>query len=161
MGLRGPAPTPTAINKMRGNPGKRKRNHAEPQPGEFRAKPPDHLDEYARKEWKRLVPILKRMDVLRDADYLALASLCIASSALAHAQSEVNRLGDYVKGPDGSPIKNPARRIVNEQIAIVNQLSREFGLTPSSRTRIQVAPAAPAESKWSRLANMRTSEQAG
>jgi hypothetical protein len=51
MGLRGPAPEPTALKLLRGNPGKRPLNTLEPKPPT--GKRPHclaHLDEVARKE---------------------------------------------------------------------------------------------------------------
>ncbi len=75
MGVRGPAPIPTAINHIRGNPGKRKKNHSEPKPTVQIPYCPAHLDEDARKEWDRLAPILVRMRILTEADYIALGSL--------------------------------------------------------------------------------------
>lgn len=76
MGQRGPAPTPSAINEMRGNPGKRARNHEEPQPTAGRPKMPGDLSKAAAAEWRRLVPILLSTRVLTVADGIGLAELC-------------------------------------------------------------------------------------
>ena len=58
MGLSGPPPKPTALKRAEGNPGKRRLNDFEPQPLEIAPRCPPHLDELARQEWKRIVPIL-------------------------------------------------------------------------------------------------------
>ena len=73
MGNRGPAPTPTVIRKAEGNPGKRPFNDREPQPRAIRPKMPKHLDPPAKKEWKRLCPMLERLHVLTEADGIAFA----------------------------------------------------------------------------------------
>jgi len=75
VGNRGPAPTPTVIRKAEGNPGKRPFNDREPQPRAIRPKMPKHLDPRAKKEWKRLCPMLERLHVLTEADGIALANL--------------------------------------------------------------------------------------
>src|SRR5689334_3828108 len=54
MGFRGPAPKPTAIKKIQGNPGKRPLNENEPQLEPGIPECPDYLDEIARKEWARI-----------------------------------------------------------------------------------------------------------
>jgi len=75
MAMRGPAPKPTALNKLLGNPGKRKLNEAQPVPRAGIPEYPDHLGEIAQKEWQRLVEILLAMRVLTEADYIALGTL--------------------------------------------------------------------------------------
>ena len=56
MGYRGPIPKPSAIKRTEGNPGKRPLNRYEPQPRTTVPRCPEHLDERAKKEWKRMVP---------------------------------------------------------------------------------------------------------
>jgi phage terminase small subunit len=87
MGLRGPAPKPTAIKKIEGNPGKRKLNAKEPvlPPGVPAC--PDHLDKIARLEWARVSKLLIGMKVLTEADYIALGNLCQAYSTMISAQN--------------------------------------------------------------------------
>ena len=102
MGRRGPAPIPTAIRIMEGNPGKRPLTGREPQPAAgVEPRCPDHLDKDARKEWRRLVPILLRMRVLTEADGYALANLCQAYSTMAKAQRKLNETGLLLKTPSG------------------------------------------------------------
>ena len=138
MGRRGPAPKPTAIKKAEGNPGKRKLNTEEPQPLPGVPDCPDHLDAVARKEWARLSPILMSMKVLTEADYIALGNLCQAYSTLIDAQKHLNKGGILFKTPSGYIQQNPLLGIIRAQTNIVNGLLREFGLTPSSRTRIAI-----------------------
>jgi phage terminase small subunit len=58
------------IEIAEGRPGRRPINGREPQPRAKTPKCPDYLDVRAKEEWRRLVPILKRMQVLTEADYL-------------------------------------------------------------------------------------------
>ena len=138
MGLRGPAPKPTAIKKIQGNPGKRPLNEKEPQLEAGIPECPDHLDETAQKEWARVSRLLLAMKVLTEADYIALGNLCQAYSTLIDAQKHLNKGGILFKTPSGYIQQNPLLGIIRAQTNIVNGLIRGFGLTPSSRTRIAI-----------------------
>jgi P27 family predicted phage terminase small subunit len=139
MGHRGPPPQPTALKLLRGNPGKRALNKREPKPSIELPHCPDYLDEGARREWDRLAPILVRMKVLTEADYIALASLCQAYSTMAKAQTQLNKTGILFKTPSGYIQQSPLIGIVNNCTHKIVTLCREFGLTPSSRTRVYSA----------------------
>ena len=150
MGVRGPAPKPTAIKKVQGNPGKRKLNALEPQLPPGLPECPDHLDETARQEWARVSLVLVGMRVLTEADYIGLANLCQAYSTLIAAQKQINKSGILYKTKSGYIQQNPLLGIVHTQTTIVNNLLREFGLTPSSRTRVAIAE--PKEKRPNRFA---------
>jgi P27 family predicted phage terminase small subunit len=145
MGARGPAPKPTAIKKLMGNPGKRKLNDAEPQPIPGVPTCPDHLDETAKREWNRLIPILQGMRVLTEADYIALGNLCQAYSIMIAAQRQMNKTGILYKTQSGYIQQSPLLNIISAQSTIVHKLLTEFGLTPASRTRIAVTAPKPDE----------------
>lgn len=153
MGRRGPAPEPTAIKLLKGNPGKRKLNQNEPTPLITLPHCPAYLDADARTEWDRLAPILVRMKVLTEADYIALASLCQAYSTMMKAQEQLNRSGILFKTPSGYVQQSPLIGIVNNCTEKIVTLCREFGLTPSARSRVQVSQpeAAKEDDPWSRL----------
>ena len=151
MGLRGPAPEPTALKMHRGNPGKRPLNQWEPQPLPVPPACPSHLDVDAKKEWRRLVRILMRMRVLTEADGMALASLCQAWSTMTRAQQNLNETGILLKTPSGYVQQNPLISIVNSCTETVTRLSREFGLTPASRTRLHAGPENGPPSKTRQL----------
>jgi len=136
MGLRGFPPKPTAIKILEGNRGRRPLNKREPQPGDFTSRPAKHLDETARREWSRLVPILRRMKVLTEADYIALGNLCQAYSTMIQAQIELNKIGLLYKTNSGYIQQSPLLSIVQASMDTCTKLLREFGLTPSSRSRV-------------------------
>ena len=140
MGLRGPAPKPTAIKIAEGNPGKRPINDREPTPRMVAPRCPSYLDARAKQEWKRLVPILSRMRVLSEADGLVLANLCIAVSTLVRAQEKLNEAGILYKSPSGYVMMSPLLSISNAALEQVTKLAREFGLSPAARSRILIPP---------------------
>lgn len=133
MGYRGPIAKPSVIEIAEGCPGKRPVNRREPQPGLKAPKCPPHLDETARKEWRRLVPILRRMRVLTEADGIALANLCQTYSTLIQAQEKLTKQGILYKAPSGYIAQSPLLSIVNQCIDTITKLTREFGLTSTLR----------------------------
>jgi len=140
MGFRGPAPKPTALKKLQGNPGKRKLNSNEPQLATGIPQCPDHLDDIAHREWDRVSKLLLGMKVLTEADYIALASLCQAYSTLIAAQRQMNKSGILLKTKSGYIQQSPLLGIITAQTTIVHKMLSEFGLTPASRTRINIVP---------------------
>ena len=142
MGMRGPAPKPSSIRMLEGNAAKRPLPSNEPLPLSGEPDMPAHLDREARREWKRLVPILLSMRVLTVADGMALANLCHAYSLLVHAHEAMQQAakaggsGLLMKTPSGYVQQSPLIGIINSQVEIINRISREFGLTPASRTRV-------------------------
>lgn len=136
MGLRGPAPKPTAIRFANGNPHNKPINHLEPKPDRVAPSMPSYLDDEAKKEWKRLSKLLLRIGVLTEADGMSLACLCQAWSTMVKAQKKLSETGMLLKTPSGYVQQSPLISIVNNCSETVSRLSREFGLTPASRTRI-------------------------
>jgi P27 family predicted phage terminase small subunit len=112
---------------------------------------PKHLDEEARREWRRLVRILTRMRVLTEADGIALATLCQAYSTLAKAQAQLSKTGIIFKTPNGYVQQNPLLKVVNQQAEIIIRHPREFGLTPASRSRLTAEEPVPDDTELFRL----------
>jgi len=143
MGLRGPPPKPTSIREREGNPGRRPLPANEPHPMLGEPDMPKFLDREARRLWKKLADILLPIRVLSIADGLALANLCQAYSILVQAHQAMRLAtkgggsGLLMKTPAGYVQQSPLLGIINGQVEIINRISREFGLTPSSRMRIE------------------------
>jgi len=76
-----PPPKPTALKLLAGNPGKRRLNHCEPEPGPSPRKVPAWLPAQAKQYWNDIRPMLEQINVMTEADETALAALC-ASYAL-------------------------------------------------------------------------------
>lgn len=99
---------------------------------------PKSLDANARKEWRRLLPILERMRVLTEADGIALANLCVDYSLLQEAQASLVKTGLLTKNKKTEMIhQNPLIKVVAQTTDRVSRGLREFGLTPASRSRVQ------------------------
>lgn len=137
--MRGRKPKPSIIRDLEGNPGKRPLNDREPVPPPGIPECPDHLDDEARAEWFRTAAVLTEMGLLTKADRTALAAYCTVYSRWVTAEAQVRKFGSIVKSPHkGYPMKSPYLTIADQALEAMRKLMVEFGLTPSSRSRIRV-----------------------
>lgn len=134
--MAGRKPKPSALKISEGNPGKRAINRREPKPDREIPECPVHLDLEARNEWARITPELLRCGLLTLIDRATLASYCQAWSRWADAELNLQRFGAVIKTAKGYPIQNPYLGISNTAQDIMRKCSAEFGMTPSSRSRI-------------------------
>jgi P27 family predicted phage terminase small subunit len=134
--MRGRKPIPSAMKELAGNPGHRPLNAHEPRPESAIPACPAHLQGEAKKEWRRLTKELAAVNVVSRMDRAALAALCQAWARWVAAEEELKKTGPIVKSPSGFPIQNPYLAVANKSMEPIVKLSAEFGLTPSSRTRI-------------------------
>ena len=137
--MRGRKPKPTVLKTLEGNPGWRPINDREPVPPEGVPECPDFLDDAARGEWFRTAGVLKDMRLLTPADRTALAAYCVAFSRWLEAEEQVKKYGTIVKSPaKGFPMKSPYLTVADQAMEAMRKFMVEFGLTPSSRSRIRV-----------------------
>ena len=144
MGKRGPAPTPTTLKVLRGNPGKRKIEPNEPKPRPIAPKPPVWLPKEAKKIWKEHVPKLEPLGLLTEIDRLQFTSLCLAAANIKLYQQEIERKGAVMKYTtktgDIYEQARPETSLLHKSIEIVNKLSGKFGLSPADRVGLGVKP---------------------
>lgn len=140
MGQRGPAPKPTALKELQGNPGKRPLNKQEPKfnPLIDAPSPPGHLNTYAKKEWKRIIPVLTKVRMLTEADLAAIAVYCQAYGRWVEAEKLVKAKGFTTVTDKGNVIQRPEVGIANTAMRDIVSFAKEFGMTPSSRSNIKV-----------------------
>ena len=141
--MRGRKPLPSNVVRLRGNPGKRRLNDAEPRPAAAPPTCPAYLGGEARKEWKRLSRELAALGLLTRLDRGLLAAYCQAHALWVEAVRSLERYGTMVKSPNGHPMQSPYVAVANKQVEIMGRIAAEFGMTPSSRTRIRVGGRIP------------------
>lgn len=148
----GPNKTPANLSYLRGNPGHRKINNNEPKPKAFAGKPPSHLNKEARKYWKMIVPKLQACGLLTEVDETALSMLCQEYARYLEAVEAINKDGMIVTSPNGYPMQSPHVSIANKCFEKVNRILVQFGMTPSSRSSIQVKDKSK-DDEWSGFFN--------
>lgn len=160
MGSRGPKPLPSNVHRLRGNPSKLPLadlvDQLQPEV-EIPGCPP-HLLPEARKEWKRITPLLERYGLISKLDRAALSLYCqtwarwvwaekalqraqrIAAEKMAAAEEkgEVYTGGDgyTVPTPNGHMTYSPHWVIANKAMEQVHKYLASFGLDPASRGRV-------------------------
>lgn len=153
MGKRGPAPQPSILKYVRGNPSKERINENEPVPDLLQSfDVPEHLedDELAVRKWNEAVRVLTDMRVMTEADVETLARYCLVWSHWMQVREQCRQLGRQVITYEADPNRTdgrlrikwaqPAPWAVDEKAARKDllQLEREFGLTPSSRSQVTI-----------------------
>ena len=143
MAKAGRRPKPTALKILEGTQrGKPKREPAAPKgvpPVPERLK----VDPIAMAKWTELADILTGMGVLTTGDGEALATLCEVHSAEQSCLLQL-RAGGAVMHTDLGGVKpNPAGPLYRSLVAMKASLLSEFGLTPSSRTKLATPIEAP------------------
>ena len=132
----GPKPTPTALRRLQGNPGKRGYNHAEPQPPEGVPDCPSHLNAAAHDEWDRLVHVLHDMGVVTAVDRAALAAYCQCYGRWVEAEQKLQTTPMLLKTATGYVQQSPLLSIANKQLELMGRYMTELGLTPAARSRV-------------------------
>lgn len=143
MGRRGPPPLPDALRKARGQKHRKKEpKRAQPPVVVGAPKAPAHLgrDPVALAAWVQLCKHLMKMRVLAPADGPVLEGLCIAYSHARAADKIVRRDGMIVTRKGRGVAAHPAVKISFQAWRDVRVFAQEFGLTPSSRTRVHTVP---------------------
>lgn len=159
MGLRGPAPKPTAVRIFEGNRSRRPLPQNEPQYRHAVPTPPWPLSKDARKLWDALVEEMGASGVLRKVDGPALAQLCEDQAMLNDLRAGLHLWKDRMiaqvkaEGGDGGASSAELARLAlvkitqstqgRRTLASIRELSsqiivqrREFGLTPASNSRV-------------------------
>lgn len=151
MGKRGPAPEPSIIKYIRGNPSKEALNADEPTPDilpqDFPA--PRDLEGKAKEVWHDCVGVLSRMKVLTEADVPTLKRYCIATALYLACYEKVKIAGEEYTHWEPDPNRTDGKmRIKYTQVApwatqmyrhhsVMLRIEQEFGMTPSSRSQVK------------------------
>lgn len=160
MGQRGPKPLPSNVHFLKGNPSKKTAaqlmDSLQPEieiPG-----CPPHLFQEAKKEWKRITPELQRYGLISKLDRSALALYCQSWAMLVYAEMQLKRAmkiaeekkaaaearGEEWAGGDGmvvittngNMVYSPYWVMANRAREQVDKFQANFGLSPSSRGRV-------------------------
>jgi P27 family predicted phage terminase small subunit len=162
--MKGRTPTPTTLKILAGNPGNRPLPEGEPQPpADIYPQPPDWISEEGRAMWDSRISVFAPLRLVTRADRDTFARWCELMVAYLKEKTFVQRNGTTYPvyenvatlDANGRPLLNDAGLVVLQkqlkavkkfpQVEIMHRLLRElrsieadFGMTPASRTRINV-----------------------
>jgi len=134
----GRPPKPTNLKRLAGNPGKRPLNPSEPTFREDSGYCPRWLPPAAKAEWRRVVPELAAQGLLTIVDRSALEAYCMAYAQWQEAEMILDELGLTFTTPKGYVQQRPEVAIANNAAKRMKTFMVEFGMTPSSRSRISL-----------------------
>lgn len=83
---------------------------------------------------------LYQLGLLTELDSSALALYCQAFGRWVQAEEKLKQFGLLIKTPNDHPAQSPYLSIANKSMEQMKSLLGEFGMTPSSRSRIVVQP---------------------
>lgn len=137
MGARGPKKKTHRLDRLEGNPSRRKRDTLTPSaPLAIQLlsppPPPDRLDSHARELWRKVAELLVTAKVLTTADLEALSVLCDTWSEYLEAKVLADA-DPYFETEKGYIVEHPAVRRMHTARDRLDRLWSRFGLTPSAR----------------------------
>jgi P27 family predicted phage terminase small subunit len=134
--MAGRKPLPTRLKLVKGTLRKHRVNPNEPQPSAGNVSPPAWLSKSARKHWDVTAPPLLAAGLLTDLDVFALGLYCEAHARWVMANAKIEKHGPVVMARSGLPVQSPYVAISNKAFDQMLGLLTEFGMTPSSRSRV-------------------------
>ena len=140
MVVRGAKPKPTRLKVLAGTQRADRGNANEPTPEARVPRCPAHLSDEAKREWRRISKDLDGLGLLTRIDRAALALYCEAWGRWVEAEEALRKFGTVMKAPSGFPMQSPYLAIANKAMEQIRALLTEFGMSPSSRTRVHANP---------------------
>ena len=135
-----PKPKPTRMKELEGNPSKKALPKNEPKPKitDTIPAPPSHLNRPAKVEWKKQAAKLHRLGLLTEIDVTMLALYCQAYGRWVEAEKDVAKHGAVITTTNGNVIQSPYVNVANCAMRDCHKYATEFGMSPSSRTKVAV-----------------------
>lgn len=139
--MRGRKPLPKNVHLIRGNPSKLSRDQLKDDVNpivEIPAPPPNLAGE-ALAEWHRITLELVTIGLVTNIDRAALVMYCESWAQYSHACAKIADLNGelVVQHPNGFKGPSPWLAIRDKAAEQCRKLLTEFGMSPSSRSRVQ------------------------
>jgi P27 family predicted phage terminase small subunit len=95
-----------------------------------------YLVSAARKEWRRITPLLLLNPMVSHLDDSAIADYCVVWGRLQWAERTLTRTGPFVKSERGRIQRNPIAPLIGELRRQIRGYQSDLYLTPASRARL-------------------------
>ena len=137
----GRKPRPPQLKVLTGrSPGRDTGGRKIPDPPRFvrvPPEPPTWLSREAKAEWRRVVPELGRLKMLKQSSRSSLVAYCETWATFVQATREVHRDGLTIEAKQGM-LAHPAVAIARTAQKELRAWCAEFGLTPSAEGRLSL-----------------------
>jgi P27 family predicted phage terminase small subunit len=102
--------------------------------------PPQHLGEVGKQTWIKLLSSAQKIN-----GYISVIDLPIFTT-LCQLQEEIDYINSlqpplFITHHSGNQVPNPQHKYLRELRKDFLEISREFGMTPASRSKIKITPA--------------------
>jgi P27 family predicted phage terminase small subunit len=134
----GRKPLPSHLKLVKGTARRDRLNQKEPKPQLVAPDPPEYLDDRAKAKFTNMAQMLARHGVMTELDVSALARYAVVWCRWIDAEAEIKKRGPVVKTTSDNIIQNPFLAVANKCLLQMAQIESEFGLTPSSRSRVRM-----------------------
>lgn len=104
---------------------------------ELNTKSPKYLAGEALKEWKRIVPFIKKDIPVSELDYSLIASYCVAVGTVIDCQSDINKRGIILT--DGKA--NPSVKMQSQAIKDMRMLANALAISLDGRMKLALNKA--------------------
>lgn len=142
----GPGKTPTALRKLRGNPGKRPLPKNEPKPRVDAPEMPAGLSKAAQAHWKRVVEEGVRLRLITTLDDSLLTSYIVEWDIVKTLGDETLKRGSWITMTEfnrsGEEIETGQKRApwctaLAQHQMLLRGLRADLGFSPTARTKVQ------------------------
>jgi P27 family predicted phage terminase small subunit len=127
---------PNALKLLEGNPGKRPIKKG-PDNKADKLHCPAWLNIEAKREWKKIVPYLKKAGFINNGDKAVLASYCQNYARWKQAETALDNEDLKVIGRAGY-MPNPLAKMSAQYHAMMNTAIKKLGLSPSDRANLDM-----------------------
>lgn len=135
MGAQQPAPLQLLSGRGNGTDSGGRKVKTPPAFRRIAPKPPSWLSREASAEWRRVVPGLQRLDLLKEEDRATLAAYCETWATFAAATRTVHREGLTIEAKQGT-LAHPAVGIARSAGRELRSFANHFGLSPSAEVAL-------------------------
>ena len=136
----GPAPKPTRIRALEGNPGKRAMNRREPQSTRGIQSRPEWLLPEAKREWGRICGELESLGVLTAVDRGVLAAYCQAWARWAAFEQFITENGEtqVIESKANGTYEQPRPQVAmaHKYYQLMMTAAGKLGISPADRSKI-------------------------
>jgi P27 family predicted phage terminase small subunit len=97
---------------------------------------PDFIGGHGEKLWADVGPVLVTSGIMIELDRVCFAMLCQTYDMIIQFEAQVEKDGAIISDARGSEKKHPLLTAISQQTTLFRSLCQEFGMTPSSRSRL-------------------------
>lgn len=145
-GRSGRKPKPTAVLRLTGQFRPDRHNAGEPDPPTAIPSPTKSLKGEALAEWDRITVLLAQAQCIAELDRSSLTAYCIEWARYIEANNKLRFGGTLLsESTKGTKMPHPLLRVSDRALANMLRICQEFGLTPASRTRLDITAGQSSE----------------